>query len=111
MGCRLLVAAPHERPQVKSPADAANLLMLEMGALEQEHLRTVILDTKNHVLKIHTVTPQRRGASTHKNSSNSPRTRLRTVVQSRQRYLLNHPGEPVMPVPRKRPVTVRRRAA
>jgi len=29
--------------------------MLEMAGLEQEHLRTIILDTKNHVLKVHTV--------------------------------------------------------
>ncbi len=55
LGRRLLVAAPHERPVVKSPADAANLLMMEMAPLEQEHLRTVIMDSKNHVLKIHTV--------------------------------------------------------
>jgi len=55
LGRRLLVAAPHERPLVKSPADAANLLMMEMAVLEQEHLRTVLLDSKNHVLKIHTV--------------------------------------------------------
>jgi DNA repair protein RadC len=55
LGRRLLVAAPMERPLVKSPADAANLLMLEMGMLEQEELRAVILDTKNHVIKIETV--------------------------------------------------------
>jgi len=55
LGRRLLVAAPHERPLVKSPADAANLLMMEMGLLEQEHLRTVLLDSKNQVLKVHTV--------------------------------------------------------
>jgi len=55
LGRRLLVAAPHERPTVKSPADAANLLMMEMAPLEQEHLRTVIMDSKNHVLKVHTV--------------------------------------------------------
>ena len=55
LGKRLLVAAPHERPVVKSPADAANLLMMEMAPLEQEHLRTVIMDSKNHVVKIHTV--------------------------------------------------------
>ena len=55
LGRRLLVSAPHERPMVKSPADAANLLMMEMGMLEQEHLRAVILDSKNHVLKVHTV--------------------------------------------------------
>ncbi len=55
LGKRLLVAAPHERPVVKSPADAANLLLMEMAPLEQEHLRTIIMDSKNHVLKVHTV--------------------------------------------------------
>jgi DNA repair protein RadC len=50
IGRRLLIAAPHERPQITSPADAANLLMLEMGHLEQEHLRVLLLDTKNQVL-------------------------------------------------------------
>jgi DNA repair protein RadC len=55
LGRRLLVAAPHERPIVKSPADAANLLLMEMAQLEQEHLRTVIMDSKNRVLKVHTV--------------------------------------------------------
>ena len=28
--------------------------MLDMMTLEQEHLKVVILDTQNHVLKIHT---------------------------------------------------------
>lgn len=55
LGRRLLVASPQERPIVKSPADAANLLLMEMALLEQEHLRTVIMDSKNRVLKIHTV--------------------------------------------------------
>jgi DNA repair protein RadC len=50
IGRRLLIAAPHERPQITSPADAANLLMLEMGHLEQEHLRVLLLDTRNRVL-------------------------------------------------------------
>jgi DNA repair protein RadC len=50
IGRRLLIAAPHERPQITSPADAANLLMLEMAHLEQEHLQVLLLDTKNHVL-------------------------------------------------------------
>ncbi len=52
LGRRLLVAAPQERLQVRSPADIANLLMAEMGLLEQEHLRTVLLDTKNHVQRV-----------------------------------------------------------
>jgi len=55
LGRRLLIASPTDRPQVKSPADAANLLMLEMGMLEQEHLRVMLMDTRNRVLSIHTV--------------------------------------------------------
>ena len=39
-----------ERPQIKSPADAALLLVHDMALLEQEHLRVLVLDTKNHVL-------------------------------------------------------------
>lgn len=55
LGKRLMVASPEERPQVKSPADVANLLLLEMGFLEQEQLRVVLLDTKNRVLGIPTI--------------------------------------------------------
>jgi DNA repair protein RadC len=52
LGKRLLLTEPDERPAVRSPHDIANLLLVEMGMLEQEHLRTVILDTKNRVLAI-----------------------------------------------------------
>jgi len=55
LGRRLLAAAPEERPQVTSPADAANLLMSEMMFLEQEHLRLILLDTRNRVISTPTV--------------------------------------------------------
>lgn len=55
LGRRLLAATPQERPQIKSPADAANLLMSEMSFLEQEHLRVLLLDTRNRVLSIPTI--------------------------------------------------------
>lgn len=55
LGRRLLVASPQERLQVRSPADVANFLMLEMGLLEQEQLRAVLLDTKNFVIRVTTV--------------------------------------------------------
>ncbi len=55
LGKRLMVASPEERPQVKSPTDVANLLMMEMGFLDQEHLRVVLLDTKNRVLGMPTI--------------------------------------------------------
>ena len=49
LGRRLLIASPEERPTVKSPADAASLLS-EMSFLEQETMRTILLDTKNRVV-------------------------------------------------------------
>ncbi len=55
LGRRLSLAAPEERLQVRSPDDVANLLMLEMGLLEQEQLRTVLLDTRNKILRVTTI--------------------------------------------------------
>jgi DNA repair protein RadC len=55
VGRRLLLSSPDARPQITSPIDAANLLMLQMGSLEQENLRTILLDTKNRVLDSPTV--------------------------------------------------------
>ena len=44
-----------DKPQIRTPADAANLLMPEMSLLEQEHLRVILLDTKNRVLGTPTI--------------------------------------------------------
>ena len=55
LGRRMLVESPEERPQVRSPADAANLVLSEMSLLEQEHLRVMLLDTKNRVMATPTV--------------------------------------------------------
>jgi DNA repair protein RadC len=55
IGRRLLLTEHEQRFQIKSPTDVASLLMLEMSHLEQEHLRTVLLDTKNRVQTISTV--------------------------------------------------------
>jgi DNA repair protein RadC len=54
LGRRLSAASPEDKPVIKSPADAANLLS-EMCALEQETMRTILLDTKNRVLAMPTV--------------------------------------------------------
>jgi|GraSoiStandDraft_16_1057320.scaffolds.fasta_scaffold86348_4 DNA repair protein RadC len=55
LGRRLMFASPDERPIVKSPADAANLLLLEMSAHEQEHMQVLLLDTRNRVLASPTI--------------------------------------------------------
>ncbi|MFA5873420.1 MAG: DNA repair protein RadC [Anaerolineales bacterium] len=52
LGRRMSRESPDERPTVNSPADAAALVAYEMSALEQEHLRVILLDTRNRVLDI-----------------------------------------------------------
>ncbi len=50
LGRRFISLAPQDRAVIHSPQDVANLLMAEMSALEQEHLRVLLLNTKNQVL-------------------------------------------------------------
>lgn len=51
IGRRLAVATPEERPVIQSPEDAAGLVLYEMGALEREQLRVLILDTRNRLVR------------------------------------------------------------
>ena len=55
LGRRVAAAPLLDRRRIHTPADAAALLLADMGTLEQEELRTIIVDTKNQVLKVHTV--------------------------------------------------------
>lgn len=52
LGRRLAVSIPDERPAIQSPEQAAELVMYEMGALKQEHLRVLLLDTRNQLIRI-----------------------------------------------------------
>ena len=52
---RRLMMEDAQRIQIRSPQDVASLLMIEMGHLENECLRTVLLNTKNHVLAMPTI--------------------------------------------------------
>jgi DNA repair protein RadC len=55
LGRRLLADWPSGRWTVRSPRDVADRLILQMGRLEREELRVVLLDSKNHVLRVATV--------------------------------------------------------
>ncbi len=55
LGRRLVASLPHELPKITCPADVAHMLMLDMALLEQEHLRVLLLDTKNHVQRVVTI--------------------------------------------------------
>jgi DNA repair protein RadC len=55
LGRRLLADWPAGRWTVRSPRDVAERLVLQMGRLEREELRVVILNTKNTVLRVASV--------------------------------------------------------
>jgi DNA repair protein RadC len=55
LGRRALLAAPEDRLIIRSPADVAQMLMVEMSHLEQENFRVLFLDTRNRVLDAETV--------------------------------------------------------
>lgn len=52
LGRRLVIESPDTKPQIQSPAGAANLILVDMGLLDQEELWVLVLNTKNHVLEI-----------------------------------------------------------
>ena len=52
LGRRLVSLHPEGRAVVRSPRDVFNLLGAEMAFLDQEHLRVILLNTKNQVLGI-----------------------------------------------------------
>jgi DNA repair protein RadC len=55
LGRRLLADWPVGRWSIRSARDVADRLVLQMGRLEREELRVVLLNTKNIVLRVETV--------------------------------------------------------
>lgn len=52
LGQRISEKRPEDRPTIGKPAEAAALVQFEMSELDQEELRVLLLDTRNHVLDI-----------------------------------------------------------
>ena len=55
LGKRLITASAGDRPKIKTPADAAQIMMPVLGTLEQEELHVMLLDARNNVIKTHCV--------------------------------------------------------
>jgi DNA repair protein RadC len=93
LGRRAVSAKPEERVIIRSPQDAAGLMMADMGALQQEHLRVMLLNSKNHLLAIHEVYKGNVNASTIRTSElfrNAVRENCPAVI-----VVHNHPsGDP-----------------
>lgn len=97
LGRRLVLESPEERPVVHSPADAAELVQYEMGGLEQEELRVLLLDTRNRVQHIETV---------YRGSVNSSQVRVAEIFKAAIRrnatniiVVHNHPSGDPTPSP------------
>jgi len=97
LGRRLTLESPEERPSINSPADAAALVAYEMSALEQEHLRVMLLDRRNHVLDI---------VEIYKGSVNSSQIRVGEIFKEAIRQnasalivIHNHPSGDPTPSP------------
>ncbi len=51
IGRRMGMLQSEERYQIRSSADAANLVMQDMMYLDHEQMRIIVLDTKNQVIE------------------------------------------------------------
>ena len=97
LGRRLTLESPEERPSINSPADAAALVQYEMSALEQEHLRVMLLDRRNRVLET---------VEVYKGSVNSSQVRVGELFKEAVRknasaviVIHNHPSGDPTPSP------------
>ncbi|MEW6242264.1 MAG: DNA repair protein RadC [Chloroflexota bacterium] len=97
LGRRLTLESPEERPSINSPADAAALVQYEMSALEQEHLRVILLDRRNRVLET---------VEIYKGSVNSSQVRVGEIFKEAIRknasaliVVHNHPSGDPAPSP------------
>ena len=93
LGQRLAALQPEDRATISSPQDLFHILGPEMGLLEQEHLRVVLLNTRNQVVKMEEL---------YKGSVNSAQVRVGEVLRPAVRenctalvLVHNHPsGDP-----------------
>jgi DNA repair protein RadC len=97
LGRRLTLESPEERPTINSPADAAALVQYEMSALEQEHLRVILLDRRNRVQET---------VEVYKGSVNSSQVRVGELFKEAIRknasaliVIHNHPSGDPTPSP------------
>jgi len=97
LGHRTITDRPEERPQIRSPGDAASILIPQMGHLEQEELRVMLLDTRNRVIDVVTI---------YKGSVNTAMVRIAEVLRPAVRLNCpaiivahNHPSTDTSPSP------------
>ncbi|HID34717.1 MAG TPA: DNA repair protein RadC, partial [Anaerolineae bacterium] len=55
LGRRVMRAAPESRPRVDSPESVARLLLSELAYTDQEHVKVVLIDSRNQVIATPTI--------------------------------------------------------
>jgi DNA repair protein RadC len=55
LGRRVAAFSPETRPTVRSPADVAQLVMPDLRHATREHFKALLLDSKNQILRVVTV--------------------------------------------------------
>lgn len=95
LGRRLQLQEPEGRARISGPADAAALVQYEMSGLEQEHLRAILVNTRNEVIEI---------VEIYRGSLNSAQVRIaelfKPVIRKNAAAFIiahNHPSGDPMP--------------
>jgi len=97
IGNRMSKLPVEERQAIQSPAEAAELVQYEMAGLQQEHLRVILLDTRNRLITVENL---------YVGSLNSSTVRVgelfRTAIQRSAAHIIlahNHPSGDPTPSP------------
>lgn len=97
LGGKLSLPDPLDRPVIHCPEDAADLLAYEMRALDQEEMRVIHLNTRNHVIGMETV---------YRGNLNSSQIRIgelfKGAIRSNAAAIIvahNHPSSSAEPSP------------
>jgi len=107
LGRRLSQLLPEERPVIRSPRDAASLVMEDLRYLQKEHFVVLFLNTKNHVIAKETLSMGSLNASlVH------PREVFRSAIKRGSASIIcihNHPSGD--PTPSREDIALTRRLA
>lgn len=109
LGKRLFAFSPETRPAIRSPADVAHLAMSELRHQTREQFKALLLDTKNQVVRIVTVS-----VGSLNESIVHPRELYREAIRHSAAAVVvvhNHPSGDPTPSPEDVEVTVRLRDA
>ncbi len=105
LGRRIVLHQPDPMPAIRSPEDVARLLMEEMRSLDREHFRELLLNSKNRVLSIETIS-----VGTLNASIVHPREGLKpAIMKSAAAIILVHNHPTGVPTPSQEDIAITKR--